>query len=299
MRLTRPDRGVTLIELVIAMVVMAIIASIAIYFLYPVRQAGDLATRAELTDIADNALQRIGREARLALPNSVRVSDGGTTLEFLAVRAAGRYRADIGGAAAGTNCPSDTGLTAPGDDQLSFDVADTCFKSIGEVYNGGTVVAGDFLVLNNYGAVTSPSVEFSGQNAYQSGAANRVAIASSTVEAGPPVRLRLSYGSKTFQRTLHDSPGKRFFVISGPVTYRCSGGQLTRHSGYTIAESPTLPAGSLIADNVSSCSFDYESSAVAPLVGLLTVRLTLSKALSGGASETVRLYHAVHVNNVP
>ena len=54
----------------------------------------------------------------------------------------------------------------------------------------------------------------------------------------------------------------------------------------------------LLAANVSSCSFDYQPSA-AFQVGLLTLRLTLSKAVSGGGTETVSLYHAVHVVNVP
>src|SRR5712692_3016913 len=104
MRLSRPKyparrlRGFTLIEMVIAIVLVSIIVATTIFFVYPVRQAADLSTRAELTDIADNALQRIGREVRLALPNSVRVTTSGSSafLEFLPVRTAGRYRADSG-----------------------------------------------------------------------------------------------------------------------------------------------------------------------------------------------------------
>ena len=38
MRRIRPEAGVTLIELVVAMVVLAIVGSIVIYFIYPVRQ---------------------------------------------------------------------------------------------------------------------------------------------------------------------------------------------------------------------------------------------------------------------
>jgi MSHA biogenesis protein MshO len=57
-------------------------------------------------------------------------------------------------------------------------------------------------------------------------------------------------------------------------------------------------SSSLLATNVSSCSFDYQSNA-APQVGVLTLRLTLSKLVSGGGTETVNLYHAIHVANVP
>lgn len=107
MRRTNPDgarqRGFNLIELVISIVITGIIVAGVAYFIYPVRQAVDIAVRAELTDAADTALQRLGRDLRLALPNSVRVtnSGGAAYVEFLAVRAAGRYRADVGGGAGG------------------------------------------------------------------------------------------------------------------------------------------------------------------------------------------------------
>ena len=159
MRLTRPKpfprptRGITLIELVVAMVLTGIIIAATVYFFYPVIQGVDLTGRAELTDIADNALQRIGREVRLALPNSVRQTTSGSSsfLEFLPVRTAGRYRSDGGGASGGTNCPPD-GVGTPDSDQLSFSpVVDTCFKTIGTLADAGTITTNDFVVFNNYG----------------------------------------------------------------------------------------------------------------------------------------------------
>src|SRR2546421_12399000 len=109
-------RGLTLLELVLAMVLVGITVGATVYFLYPVVQSADLTGRAELTDIADNALQRIGREVRLALPNSVRQTTSGSSsfLEFLPVRTAGRYRADSGSVSGGTDC--NPGV--PADDQL-------------------------------------------------------------------------------------------------------------------------------------------------------------------------------------
>lgn len=309
MRRIRPDRpprqprGMTLIEMVVAMVVVAIILSATIFFAYPVRQAADATSRAELTDIADNALQRIGRDVRLALPNSVRVTTSGssTFIEFLAVRAAGRYRADAGGVSSGTDCPVDGGPAAPAADQLSFDVAETCFKTIGTEPSAANIVANsDFLVLNNYGAIVLPSVLFPGQNAYQAAPANRVLITGLVVEA---TRLRISFGSTVFQRSLHDSSGKRFYVISGPVTYECNTAtqQVIRYSGYAItAAQPTaFGVGARIADYVTGCAMDYDPNGVAPQVGVLTLRLVLSRTMSGGAAETVSLYHAVHVSNLP
>jgi MSHA biogenesis protein MshO len=308
MRPIRPERfahrarGFTLIEMVVAIVLVAIIVATTIFFVYPVRQAADLSTRAELTDIADNALQRIGREVRLALPNSVRRDGSHLFLEFIPVRSAGRYRAESSGAA----CDTAT-------DELAFDTSDTCFKSIGTVANASSIAAGDFLVLNNYGSEPPPG--FSGQNAYATaGTLNRRRITSAVEEGG--ARERIIYTPSTaFDRTLHDSPGKRFYVVIGnattvlpePVTYQCnpapSGGTLFRRWGYTmVATQPTSftdGTSNLIAEDVTACDFDYDPNGVAPQVGLLTLKLTLSKTLSGGETETVTLYHAVHVSNVP
>jgi MSHA biogenesis protein MshO len=279
------------------MVLVAVILGATIYFIYPLRQAVDLTTRAELTDIADNALQRIGREVRSALPNSVRVDPSRQFLELIPVRESGRYRSEPSGA--GCDASTDTA----GSDELAFDVSDSCFKSIGMLASAGTITTSDFLVLNNYGA------GFAGQDAYAtSGTLNRARVLGA-IQQGT-ARERINFAASTFSRALHDSPGKRFFIVNGnsstslpePVTFACSGQTMTRHWGYPmIAAQPTVfgsGSSSLLAANVSSCFFDYQANA-APQVGLLTLRLTLSKSVSGGATETVSLYHAVHVPNVP
>jgi len=310
MRPDHPERGVTLIELVLSIVIVGIIVAAVAFFLTPLQQGADLAARAELTDIADNALQRIGRDVKLALPNSVRrATNGGVEyVEFLSLREAGRYRGDLGSVAGGTPCEAnDPSLSVADNDQLSFDIAsgDQCFKTIGLLASPGSVTTSDYLVLNNFGE------GFAGQNAYEAGAANRAQIdAAIGIEAG---RNRVHFAQTPFSRALHDSPAKRFFIISGPVTYACDpvGGTVRRHWDYgtapfptrPLAAQPTTPAAlssggsALIAEYVTACSFSYAS--VGPQLGLLTMQITLRRQLFGGNAETVSLYHAVHVNNAP
>ena len=297
------QRGFNLIELVAVMVIVAIVVTGLAYFASPIKQSVDVSARADLTDAANTALQRIGRDVRLALPNSVRVDGTQKFIEFLAVRTAARYRADGGGGTGGTNCPSDdpTLTTAGDNDQLSFDLAagDTCFKTLGKIPDVATVATGtDRLVLNNYGS------GFSGQDAYSSTAPLNWVVVSAIDSASEATRDRVSFAATTFQRVLHASPGKRFFIISGAVSYGCdlSAGTVTRYWGYSIqATQPTTFGGAssaLIASQVTACAFDYTPN-VEPQVGLLTLRLTLSKSTTTGVPEVVTLYHAAHMSNVP
>lgn len=302
MRRTVPSRapreaGLSLIELVVAIVVVAIIVAVVGYFLLPLRQAVDLAVRAELTDAADNALQRIGREVRLALPNSVRIPGGsGQVVEFLPVVTAGRYRAEGYGSGAPVGTPCSPGV--PESDRLLFGAVDTCFKTIGTVE--AAITNAHRLVLNNYGE------GFPGQDAYEAaGAVNWRQIANPVPAAGSHDRIHFA-SLAAFDRTLHDSPGRRYYVIANPVSFSCDlgTGRLTRHEGYGApqpAPQPTggaLGAGDLLAGNVSRCVFEYQPN-VAPGIGVVTLRLGLSKALSGGGMETIELVHAVHVRNLP
>lgn len=291
--------GFTLIEMIVAIVIVAIIVAATVYFVFPLRQTVDASARAELTDIAGNALQRIGRDVRLALPNSVRVTTSGSSafVEFLAIRTAGRYRGQSSGAACGAAT-----------DELAFDdntTPDACFKSIGPLAITDAVTTSDHLVLSNYGALPG---QFANQNAYETAAPtvanprNRRQI-SGFFDEGGRHRVEFAPAAVAFSRSLHESPGARFFIISGPVTFQCdtASGEIRRHGGYAIADAqPTAFAGgALIASNVTACNFDYDPNGVAPQIGVLTLRLTLSRTLSGGETESVRLYHAVHVNNVP
>lgn len=288
--------GVTLIELVITIALTGILGALIVQFVAPVRSYIDTSRRAALADAADTALRRIGRDVRLALPNSVRVttSSGVTYLEFLLVRTAGRYRFESD-ASTTTGCPGGAG-TDPALDALSFAAADDCFKTIGNIPNIAQVTATDFVVVFNLppGTSNANAYEFAGVTG-----GNKSKIVSATAGAGED---RIVIESNSF---VYESPGRRFFIIEGPVTYACdpAGGTLKRYSGYAIAAAqPTPPAGTgaLLASGVAApCTITYDSSLAAQGAGLLTMSLRLSMQDSRGDTEYVNLYHAVHVNNVP
>jgi MSHA biogenesis protein MshO len=299
--------GVTLIELVVVIALITIISAVAaIAIREPVLSYADTARRAEMTDVADTALRRIGRDIRGALPNSIRVNSGATSyLEFFPVRTGGRYRAE------------GTGTTP-----LSFDSPDSAFNIIGtpSADPGQVITVGDILVVRN--ETSAPADVRS--NAYtfnQSGAGfnctiasgpncNTAAVTAAPVAAAAPNEFTLAFSSRQFNFDTaagrgFGSTGNRFYVVTQPVTYVCAPsnaldgngdapGTLRRVTGYgiTLAQ-PTPAGGELVASNVSACSISYNAN-ISGYTGLVVLRLSLTRG-----NETVSLYHELHVNNAP
>jgi MSHA biogenesis protein MshO len=239
-----------------------------------------------MTDIADTALRRIGRDLRLALPNSVRVDPSGRFIEFLPTTGGGRYRAADAGT---TYCAA----AAPTNgDALIFSAADTCFEVLGPM---PAVNVGDQIVMYNLG--------ITGADAYAGAGNNRRAVSA-------PLGTN-SINITSASALPFDSPSHRFQVITTPVSYVCApvangvGGTLTRYWGYAIQPGQPTTVATLnglagvksaqIATNVSSCSFSYSAFVVAQRSGLVTMNLGITE----NNNETVSLYSATHVSNQP
>jgi MSHA biogenesis protein MshO len=290
------ERGFTLVEAVVVIVITAIVATVtAVFIRLPVQGYVETVARAELTDVADLAVRRMARDLRLALPNSVRISADGRYLELLLTKAGGRYLSD-------TDPPG-----PPGSNILDFETAANCvtppipdackFDVVGLPLNG-EIVAGDAIVVYNLGAGFAPANAYDGGNLAWVRAvnSNTVTLASNPFSQQTP-RMR--------------SPANRFQVVTTPVTYFCNGadggdGTLTRFWNYTIAASQpdnaaalatgSNPQKALIASNVVNCVFSAHQLANTR-TGLIGVALTLRTP--NGESGTVVLSHQVHVDNTP
>jgi MSHA biogenesis protein MshO len=272
-------RGFTLLEMVLVIAIMGIVAAmVGVFIRQPIDAYLDQARRAELSDSADLALRRIGREIARALPNSVRVDPSGTMLEFLPIAASGRYRA----------APAADGSG----DFLDFDdPADTSFDVLGPAID---VAAGSQLVVYNLGLPGADA--YSGESRRALAASGNALAALSYVPGGAQFPFR--------------SPGNRFQIVAAPVTYAClpgagGTGQLRRYTGYAIqAAQPVDASGAplsglagrsagLLADKVESCAFAFGVGPAAR-IGVVTLYLTLA---AGG--ERLTLVHQVHVDDSP
>ncbi len=262
------QRGFSLVEAIVVIVITGILFGIVgIFIVKPVQGYYSSTVRAELTDVAANAVTLIGREVHQALPNSVRVDATNSALEFIPTTDGGRYRSE-------------------GSDRLDFTAVDNSFDVLGPAV---TVAAGQSIVVYNLGAGIVDSDAYVGNN--------RRAIAS-----GAGSYNNLSIVSSSALPASDMAPPYRFHVVSQPVSYVCSGGSLIRYTNYGFLASQSLTPGgsaSVLATNVTSCRFTYDSSVVAARAGLATVALSISRTPPDGGAETVSLYHAIHVDNLP
>ena len=263
----KKSQGFSLVELISVIVIIGVLASTTTHIItLPTKSYIDLSRRATLVDSAELTLRRMQRDIRRALPNSIRITGGGTVLELLHTVDGGRYRA------AGT-----------GDTLDFYSAGDISFDVIGTLHNVAEIdVTKDQLVIYNLGAGNSQS------DAYQSSNNNRAALTSISASS-------ITFASKTFP---YQSPQQRFFIVDTPITYQCdiSNQQLLRFDNYAIvATQPNPPSvtGKLQANQVASCAFSY-SAGTGSRSGLVTLEITLTDE----AGESVRLINQIHVDNV-
>lgn len=268
--IARDQHGFSLIEMVIAITLLAILAGASAIFLRgPIAGYFDMERRSDLAESGQLAMLKIGREMGRAVPNSVRVSlppGGGFFIEALPVRAEGRYRSAIPGNAlnGGTN---------------SFDVPGFNVSAM----------AGDWVVVNSHlGSVwtgTNPGVR-----ALYTGAGGTVAT--------------VLHSGHTYLTDSAPNPAHRFQIATTPVTYFCNpaNGELRRYSGYALqAAQPTNAAAAplagaqndLVAERIATCSA-MVTPGTRSQAQVLSLLLTLRDS-----GDVLNLYHAVKVEALP
>lgn len=287
----RASAGFTLMELIIVIVLTGIVAAITAAFITrPIEGYVDLTRRAALVDSAESSLRRMARDIRIALPNSVRITNtaSGYALELIPTLDGARY--------------SVSGLPSQA---LDFTAADTDFDINGCFQRYASLPATTRIVINNLGTsgqdnvytavIGTPSVVSLGTTIAYS--VNPVVGICGTAGAVHHITLNPGYQFK------QNSPLQRVFVIQTPVTYLCdtTAGTLTRYADYTIQSAQPTTAvvldglanvtKAVVANYVNTCSATTTAGQV-QLRGLVTLDLGLADQ-----GETIRLIHQVQLDN--
>ncbi len=283
------QRGFTLVEAVMVMVITGVLAGILVLFIrQPVQNYMDASGRAEMGDQADLALRRMARELRGALPNSVReqVVGGASLIEFIPTKIGGRYLSVEDNASAAQPV-------------LDFQTVANTFNVDGAMPTGvSAIVAGDDIVVYNLGSGYLDADAYAGSNR-----ARVTAVAGNTVTL--LINTFATPATAVPARLPNTSPSQRFQVVLQPVLFVCqpgvggaATGTLTRfwNYGYQVAM-PVAGAGqsAVLARNVVSCTFRYS---IQPNVhtGLIGLTIVLGRPNS---TETITLAHQIHVENTP
>jgi len=280
------QRGFTLIELIMVIVLLGVIAGmVAVFMKSPIDAYFDSARRAGLTDVADTVARRLARDVRKALPNSIR-SAGSQCVEFIPTKTGGRYRADVGGSG----------------DGLDFTLADTSFAMLGrnaDLPVDQRIVADDLIAVYNLG--------IPGADAYAGD--NTSAVTGASTELGTPPESIVAISARQFPL---ESPSRRFHVVPGAeqvVRYVCVGASGSNAQGDGVGTlyrqvlslplaaqtscPATLTGAAVMATRVSACQFSYSGSDL-QRNALLSLSITLTQG-----NESVQLLHDVHVSNMP
>jgi len=289
-------RGFTLVELIMVIALAGVVAvMVSVLFARPLEGFVAQSRRAELVDLGAGALNRMARDVRLAVPNSLRVSADGQALELLLIHSAARYRPnrnDGDGLRFASAPAGSCGSTTTGGRCDSVQLLDSNLDPTGArwlvMYNVGAESGGqptpgaNIWAGGNPGVITPTGVIFSRLGSTASGE-TQLALGSL-----PTGGFRFAFAS----------PQRRLYLAERVVGYRCRNGQLLRYSYPDIlAALPSQPpAGSNpqpIAASVNSCNFAYQPGTT-QRGGLLTLTLGIEQD-----GERLRLLQQVHVDNAP
>lgn len=263
MNTSRFSKGFTLVELVMVIVLLGVMSvGVTSFMGLGTRIYIDVSNRDELIASGRFAIERINRELREALPNSVRVT--GDCLEFIPVYASGIYQ----------------------DIPVAPESAVNEVKMIAD----GSGFAG---VTPSWAVVYAVDE----QHVYDAGQSRRHLVASYSI----PNANGLSEWTISFSSAVQfeeDSPTERLYITASPVSYCVQGSRLFRYQDYGFNVTQTQPAnnGVLMAEYIGSPPTSYFKVQPATLErnSIVTFTLVLSRN-----DEDILLGNEVQVANVP
>jgi len=264
-------QGFTLVELVMVIALAGVVAvMVGTVMSRPLQGFTDHSLRAELTDLAATALNRMARDIRLAVPNSVVVADAGDEIRLIPIAAAGRYRA---------NQPDPAGPRQ--DPPICTQPSAPCVIDILSPIEPASSASKHWLIIYNTNSLI-------GGPEPVDGAMSPISPKAFTWKNG---LLKADLWSFRFEFA---SPQHRFFLADRVIGYRCQAGALVR-AEFDELDGSDYSRAAKVVDHVdcSRSRFAYDTS-THTRNGVVTLKLVLANG--GGA---ITLLQQVQVDNAP
>lgn len=254
------NRGFTLIELIAVIVMLSIIGTFSVRFIAStIDNYNRTIDRGKLVSHGRQALERMTRQLRAAVPNSVRVTNANQCVEFLPIAGGGNYIGELPDV--NNNAAAQSTINSGGY-QVTFGSARYVYVaalSAIEIYSGSAV---------------------------------------STIVSGAEDHSDNTLSLSVAHQFLRNSISNRFFLADNPAAFCVVANQLRYYSSYATPSTTTgIPGGvgSLMAQGVGSNGSPFTLSASTEVRNsLLAMRLTFTRN-----SETVALNQELLIRNVP
>ena len=279
---SKKQTGFTIIEIIVSIIILGIVSSLVVSIINrTVLNYHNLSQRDKLSSSARIAIERITREIRLALPNSVCTYDTVNCLSssdkvyFIKTIDAGMYQDQSGTYTDPSILKSP--LPIPPNTASEFDI----------ISNGSSNVSvGDWVMVYN----------INNTNIYTPGT-NRKQITSITYKDPDPATPNdditvLHFGTPVSFPL--NSPNRRFQVTENYVTIfykQNSNLYLGKTTDFLVPQTPQNSY--LLLENVSALSFSFTPGSQ-HRSGLLRIEMTVTID-----NESIQFVHEVHVANVP
>lgn len=285
------NKGFTIIEMVVVIVISGIIGGLVVMIIGRTTESYHaLDRRDKLTTSTRIAIERISREIRLALPNSICIHNGmacvataENRLYFIQTKDAGRYQDAIGNYSGG-NARNPLAITPVS--ASTFDVVSDNTIAANSTEIGLFAATNDWVTVYN---INNTNV-YAGNNRRQITAINPLNIDGT---AGNDI-LRLTLSNNT-GFPLH-SPQRRFHIIENHSRIIYLQGSSIFLANSTNLNNPNIidaNNNNLLLENVLNLSFRYAPGFL-QRSGLLHIDLTVEDE-----GEQIHIIHEAHVYNVP
>lgn len=274
------QRGFTLVELVAVIVILGILATATTqYIIFGSQIYVESTERQRVLSQSRFLVERLTRELRTALPNSIRPYNSGNCIEFVPIKTSGAYRTDN----LATLAPISPNSAASTIDVVSWDVQNSDENDRIYIY------------------ATAPGQIYSQTNVTneQDRWGRILSVTGTQPEYTLTFKQQVADNSASNELFPEESPISRFYTADHSVNFCLTGGSVFRFIKTDFDPSPslTVPSGAVLMaeglTNSTQVPFNYTASQQRNSV------VSLYLEFSANAGENMFFNHEVHIPNVP